>query len=171
VTGEQKRERSRQVRRQIGRVRENYWNTTQSAALGQRARNIVIAGKTISDTNDRERSAAHRPIFENGHAGSCEGASNGSGGRPQIVVAENRYDAIGRAQSSQEGCQPVGTLNSPNSVVSRQEVARDQYQVGMCRIHLISDVEQSLRLHAPVAEVDVRKQSYFDRRCPGRQTL
>lgn len=140
VTCKHKAEGGRKMRRQVRRVRENDWNTTKAASLRQRSWKVVMAGKKVPDAYYRERSPAHCLVLQNSDARCAERPSNGSGGGPEVVVAKHRHDTIGRPQPSKGRRQSAGSFHRAYSIMSRQEVPSDQYQVWMCCIHLINDL-------------------------------
>jgi hypothetical protein len=81
-----------------------------------------------------------------------------------IVVAENCDHSQPRGQARQWCLQTSGSLGCTNGVVSNDEVSGQQHQIRPCRVHLADDPAQPLRVHRPVAKVNVGQQRDRERR-------
>ena len=125
----------------VGAVRHSDGHAAQRCRLRQHGGLAVACGRGVRYAQDRQRPAAHRPIVEQRDVRLCERCSD-VGAVGIVVVAVDRDHAQRGVQADQRGDRIGGARRPHQERVGRDEVARDQHQIGMQRIGLGDDVAE-----------------------------
>jgi len=158
MAGEQQRCIFRQPIIDIGRMAQRHSRAGQAPHPAPCLIDVALPGEMVVDPGDGDRSAFHGLVAQQGDMCTCQRIADDGYACPQIMIAEHRNSAERRREPRKRIAHPIRYPIGHIRLMSGDEIACDQHQVGPQRVDLIDDIVKPLRLHRCIADMDVGDQ-------------